>query len=123
MHIPGRRDKYEKGLPWYWIDVKFVGKKTSEEERLTTETQIGDEEVDEVAFGLSRDDDDGPLMDTDSEASDDDLGDCDASDASQSAKARSSSTKKANAKAKSKSKQKNNKEAVEEIPVEVGALK
>ena len=103
------------------MDVKFSGKKlAADEETLRSETQLGDEDVDEVSFGLG-DMDCGPLMDTDSDRSDIEVDEDDDDDNADANPSASKSSLKGKATAKAKPKQKKKKGAVEEVPAEVGA--
>ena len=108
MPLSCRQDKYENGLLWYWVDVKYYGKlSAAEEEALKTETTIGDGDVDELRFGL---DNDPMMMGSDGELPDDVDDDADVSE---------SDEKQSRAKPKPRRSSKPSNNTVEVVPDEV----
>ena len=63
-----RRDKYQRKLLWFWAEIGYDGERnTGEEERLTRETELGDDLTKACPLGLSKGSGRGDDGDDDSE--------------------------------------------------------
>ena len=63
-----RRDKYQRKLLWFWAEIGYDGERnTGEEERLTRETELGDDLTKACPLGLSKGSGRGDEGDDDSE--------------------------------------------------------
>ena len=55
LYLPLRKDKYEKNLLWYYMDISYTGTRAEEDkETMRRETDLGEGAATKVPLGLAR---------------------------------------------------------------------
>ena len=83
LYLPLRKDKYEKNLLWYYVDISYTGTRTEEDkETMRRETDLGEGATTKVPLGLARGETrrGGAAPPSDTSEDDEDISDDDAAD-------------------------------------------
>ena len=83
LYLPLRKDKYEKNLLWYYVDISYTGTRTEEDkETMRRETDLGEGATTKVPLGLARGETrrGGAAPPSDTSEGDEDISDDDAAD-------------------------------------------